>query len=86
MGVVTASVGGIMRDVVAMRPSVLLDRELYATAAVVGSVVTILLVETGFGGAAAGSAGALAAFVTRAGAILFGWQQPLQRGWRNPDA
>src|SRR5271166_3382855 len=27
MGVVTASVGGIMRDVVVMRPSVLLDRE-----------------------------------------------------------
>jgi uncharacterized membrane protein YeiH len=79
MGVVTCSVGSIMRDVIAMRPSVLLNRELYITAAVVGAGLAIALIEFGMSHWAAGSIAAAAAFLTRAGAIMFGWRQPEKR-------
>ena len=80
MGVATASVGGIMRDVVAMRPSILLNREFYITAAIAGSGVTVLLLQFDVDKRAAGAVGSLVAFCTRAGTILFGWKQPEKRG------
>jgi uncharacterized membrane protein YeiH len=79
MGVITASVGGILRDVVAMRPSVLLDRELYVTAAIVGAAATVLLVQTTLPAWQAGTIAALAAMATRAGSMLYGWKQPEKR-------
>jgi uncharacterized membrane protein YeiH len=80
MGVATASVGGIMRDVVAMRPSILLNREFYITAAIVGAGVMVILLQLDVDKWAAGAIGALVAFCTRARTILFGWKQPGKRG------
>lgn len=79
MGVVTCAVGGILRDVVAMRPSALLNRELYITAGVVGAGLTVFLLDLGVDNWVAGAIAALAAFVTRAGAIVFGWHASAKR-------
>ncbi len=79
MGVITASVGGIMRDVVAMRPSVLLDREFYITAAIAGASLTVGLIGLGFPDLFAGTIGGIAAFIVRGGTILFGWQQKAKK-------
>ena len=42
MGVITGCVGGIIRDVVAGRPSILMRPELYVTAAALSASVTVL--------------------------------------------
>lgn len=76
MGVLTATFGGIIRDVLAEEPSVLLRRELYVTAALLGAGVFVALWALGIGLTPAGIAGFLAAFALRAGAILFGWTLP----------
>ena len=39
----TGVVGGVLRDIVAGQPSILLQREIYVTAAIVGAIVTVLL-------------------------------------------
>ncbi|MEL6531260.1 MAG: trimeric intracellular cation channel family protein [Pseudomonadota bacterium] len=41
MGIITGCVGGIIRDVVAGRPSIIMQPELYVTAAALSSVVTV---------------------------------------------
>ena len=76
MGVLTATFGGIIRDVLAEEPSVLLRRELYITPALVGASVFVALDALDVAVIAAGAAGFAAAFAVRAGAILFGWQMP----------
>jgi uncharacterized membrane protein YeiH len=76
MGVLTATFGGIIRDVLAHEPSVLLRRELYVTAALVGASAFVLLRLVGIAILPASLAGFAAAFLTRAGAIVFGWTLP----------
>lgn len=76
MGVLTAAFGGVIRDVLAGEPSVLLRRELYITPALVGAAVFVGLHALEVDLAVAGAAGFAIAFAIRAGAILFGWQMP----------
>lgn len=76
MGVLTATFGGVIRDVLAHQPSVLLRRELYVTPALVGATVFVVLHGLGLPLIATGGLGFLSAFAVRAGAILFGWQMP----------
>jgi uncharacterized membrane protein YeiH len=76
MGVLTSTFGGIIRDVLAEEPSVLLRRELYVTAALAGAAVFVGLSLAGLGVWPASLAGFAAAFLVRAGAIVFGWQMP----------
>ncbi len=74
MGVLTATFGGIVRDVLAGEPSVLLRREIYVSAAVAGAGVFVGLASAGVETWWAGGLGFAVAFVLRAGAILFGWR------------
>lgn len=76
MGVLTATFGGIIRDVLAEEPSVLLRREVYVTAALIGASAYVALGLLGVGPFAAGIAGFGAALAVRAGAIVFGWSLP----------
>jgi uncharacterized membrane protein YeiH len=76
MGVLTSSFGGVIRDVLAHKPSVLLRRELYVTPALAGAALFVALDAVAVPTMAAGVAGFLAAFAIRAGALLFGWQMP----------
>ena len=76
MGVITASFGGILRDQLAGEPSILLQREIYITAALAGSSVYIGLVMAGLPVMAAALPAALVAFAIRGGALKFGWSFP----------
>lgn len=76
MGVLTATFGRVIRDVLAHQPSILLRRELYVTPALIGAAVFVGLDAMAVPGAVAVLMGFLAAFTVRAGAILFGWQMP----------
>jgi uncharacterized membrane protein YeiH len=84
MGVLTATFGGVIRDVLAAEPSVLLRRELYVTAALVGAAAFVILQRLGVPILTASLAGFALAFATRAGAIVFRWTLPGFPG-RAPD-
>ncbi len=79
MGVVTGCVGGIIRDVLAGEPSILLRSELYVTAAAVSAALLVGLTFAGLPGGAAGLIAALAGFALRGGAIWRGWALPTYR-------
>ena len=76
MGVVTACLGGIVRDVVAGVPSILLRHELYVTAAALAAGLFVGLTDAGLGRPGPTIVGALAGFALRAGAIRWGWSLP----------
>ncbi|MFM5924823.1 MAG: trimeric intracellular cation channel family protein [Novosphingobium sp.] len=79
MGVVTGCVGGIIRDVLAGRPSILMRPELYVTAAALSSALCA------FGTVLQGprelvwTLAAVAGFLLRASAIRFGLALPAYR-------
>jgi uncharacterized membrane protein YeiH len=79
MGVVTATFGGVLRDIVCGEVPLILRREIYATAAALGAGAFILMIEAGAGRVAAISAGGLLAFGARAAAIVTGWSLPTYR-------
>jgi len=70
MGVLTAAIGGVIRDIIAQHPSVLLRREIYVTAALAGSTVFVLLQLAGLELLPAGIAGFVVAMGLRGAAIL----------------
>jgi uncharacterized membrane protein YeiH len=76
MGVLTSTFGGIVRDVLAEEPSVLLRRELYVTAALAGAGAFVVLQLLDVAPWPAGLGGFALAFAVRAGAILFHWSLP----------
>jgi len=76
MGVLTATFGGVIRDVLAHEPSVLLQRELYVTPALAGATVFVALGLAGAPAIPAGIAGFVIALGLRAGAILWKWSLP----------
>ena len=76
MGVLTATFGGVIRDVLAHEPSVLMQRELYVTPALAGAATFVALGQMGAPAMAAGLAGFSVAFAIRAGAILWHWALP----------
>ncbi len=76
MGVLTACLGGIIRDVLSGEPSVLMRSELYVTAAALSASLVVALPLFGIGNTAAGLIAAAAGFALRAGAIARGWALP----------
>jgi uncharacterized membrane protein YeiH len=79
MGVLTACLGGIIRDVLAGEPSILMRPELYVTAAALSSALTVALLLLGLPGMAAGAIAAAAGFAMRGAAIARGWSLPAYR-------
>ena len=71
MGAVTATAGGVFRDVVANQEPLLFREEIYATAALLGSLVYCLLVTFGVNEQGAFLGGLAAGFSLRALAIIF---------------
>jgi uncharacterized membrane protein YeiH len=76
MGAITATFGGVLRDVLAGEPSVLLRREITVTAALVAAGVFLLGQAVGLASWAAAASGAVAGFALRGGALLWGWSLP----------
>lgn len=79
MGVVTACVGGIIRDVLAGEPSILMRPELYVTAAALSSASYVALGLMGLAGAPAAVIAAAAGFGLRAMAIRYRLALPAYR-------
>ena len=69
MGVITGCVGGIVRDVLAGQPSILLRPELYITAAALAAGLAAIGTMMGLPDAAVWSIAALAGFALRGAAI-----------------
>lgn len=80
MGVVTACMGGIIRDVVAGVPSIILRPELYVTAAALASGSFVALTLAGLPEPWPALAGVAAGFTLRALAIGRGLKLPGYRG------
>jgi uncharacterized membrane protein YeiH len=76
MGVITASFGGILRDQMAGEPSIVLQREIYITAALVGAAAYTGLAYLDIPVMMAAVPAALLAFAIRGGAMRFGWSIP----------
>jgi uncharacterized membrane protein YeiH len=76
MGVLTACVGGIIRDVLAGEPSILMRPELYVTAAALAAGLFVALALLGIGGWPAVVIAALSGFALRGIAIARGWSLP----------
>jgi uncharacterized membrane protein YeiH len=75
LGVMSATFGGILRDVIAGDVPLVLRRDIYVTAALAGASVYVLMLMV-LAPVPAALCGFLAGFVVRAGAIVYGWSLP----------
>ena len=79
MGVLTACLGGIVRDVLAGEPSILLRQEYYVTAAALSAALMVALSAAGTNELGAAAIAAGAGFGLRAAAIVKRWSLPTYR-------
>jgi uncharacterized membrane protein YeiH len=75
MGALTACFGGIVRDLLAGQPSILLRREITVSAALLAATVYVVL-RAGLEPWPAAIVAALCGFGLRAGALRWGWSLP----------
>lgn len=87
MGMLTGTFGGVLRDVIASEPSVLMRREVYITAAMIGGALYVLCYGLGAPPLLAALTGFLCAFIVRSGALIMGWSLPGYRSkpGRDPE-
>jgi len=87
MGVITATFGGIVRDILGGEVPVLLRKEIYVTAALAGAAVYVGTQSLGLAEPNALLAGFLACLTVRGLALWFGWSLPPYRArpGRSPD-
>ena len=80
MGVISACVGGIIRDVLAGEPSILMRPELYVTAAALAAALDVVLTLAGMPRFASAIVAGAAGFSLRAAAIRWKLALPAYRG------
>lgn len=80
MGVVTGCFGGIVRDVLAGRPSILMRPELYVTAAALSAALAALGIALGLSATATWALAVAAGFVLRGAAIHWSLGLPTHHG------
>ena len=71
LGVVSATFGGLVRDIVCNETPLILLREIYVTAALAGALLFVCLVELGASPVLALTAGSVATFVVRGLAMIY---------------
>lgn len=76
MGVMTATFGGLIRDVLSNEIPMILQREIYASACVIGGAALYLFHQTGVAESIQLSVSAFLVIGIRCVAILKGWQLP----------
>jgi uncharacterized membrane protein YeiH len=79
MGVITAALGGIIRDILGQEPSIILRKEIYVTASVAGALCFVAATGLGCSRTAAMTLGFAVALGVRGGAIVYGWSLPTYR-------
>ena len=87
MGVVTATFGGIIRDVLGNESPVVLSREVYVTAALIGAIAFVGLTGLSLPREVALGGGLIAGLLVRGTALWRGWSLPRyrERKGRSPD-
>jgi uncharacterized membrane protein YeiH len=80
MGIVTATFGSVVRDVLSGEIPGILSREVYAAAALAGASTFVILNEAGAGREMAVCAGFFIAAAIRFGALHWGWSLPRYGG------
>ena len=83
MGVITATFGGILRDILGAESPVVLSREIYVTAALAGAASFVAGSAVGLHREVAVVLGLLIGFGLRGAAIQRGWSLPRYRS--RPD-
>lgn len=76
MGVSTAVLGGMIRDIVCNEIPLILSREIYATAAFAASIAYVVAERAGVGDSLALVAGVAVGFAVRGAGIVFGLSLP----------
>ena len=76
MGALTACCGGIIRDILAGQPSILLRREITISAALAAATLYVVARELGLDHWPAALIAAPIGFALRAGALAWGWSLP----------
>ena len=76
MGALTACFGGIVRDLLAGQPSILLRREITVTAALLAATAYVALKAFGLSNLGAALVAVPCGFALRAGALIWGWSLP----------
>jgi len=79
MGVITASLGGIIRDILGHEPSIILRKEIYVTASLMGALIYAASIGLGANNAVGTALGFSVAFVVRGFAMIYGWSLPTYR-------
>ncbi len=79
MGVMTATFGGIIRDILGGETPIILSREIYVTAALLAALVFVAGLALGLTHPVALVSGFVAGFVLRAAALTWGWSLPRYR-------
>jgi uncharacterized membrane protein YeiH len=79
MGVITATFGGVIRDILGGESPLILRKDIYVTAALAGAAVFVGLLALGVPAAIAAVGGFAACFVIRALALSYGWSLPVYR-------
>lgn len=79
MGLMTATFGGLLRDVIANEVPLILGQEIYATAALAAAASYVGLYHTDLPPLAATAAALALGLVLRGGAIRYGWKLPRYR-------
>ncbi|HEY4583966.1 MAG TPA: trimeric intracellular cation channel family protein [Lysobacter sp.] len=82
LGILTGVGGGIVRDLLSMQVPIVLQRELYAVAALLGALVVVTGQALGLPAAPTAVAGAVACIVLRFLALRRGWQLPVAKARR----
>jgi uncharacterized membrane protein YeiH len=86
LGTLSATFGGIARDVLAREVPLVLRREIYVTAAALGATVYVVAYHLGYPAGFGAMAGLTAGFALRALAILRDWTLPaFPRGKIRPE-
>ncbi|MDV7340722.1 trimeric intracellular cation channel family protein [Terasakiella sp. A23] len=79
MGMITGTFGGMIRDIICNEVPFLLQKEIYALAAIAGSCAYLLLIELGLDEQGAMTIGIATTFVVRGLAIALRWSLPQYR-------
>lgn len=79
MGVITATFGGIIRDILGAESPLVLRKEIYVTAALIGAALYIGAIAAGIDRIVAAGLGFAGCFIVRALAITYHWSLPPYR-------
>lgn len=86
MGMITATFGGIIRDLLGGETPVILSREIYASAALAGAVVFFVLTAVGAPRELAIGFGFGIGLLVRAAALRYGWSLPRYKQRPSPPS